>query len=49
MEAAMDWWLQYRNPQEVASWASLLEGRESAQIIEDPWHQIAYLLAGKLP
>jgi hypothetical protein len=48
MEAAMDWWLQYRDPEEVEAWARPLEGRESAETFEDPWHQIAYLLARKV-
>ena len=47
LEAAMDWWLTYRDPEELESWALPLEGRESVEIFEDPWRQIAYLLARK--
>ncbi len=47
MEAAMDWWLQYRHPKEVAGWQDGLDNVASSEVFEDPWKQIAYLLAQK--
>ncbi len=47
MEAAMDWCLQYRTSSEVTAWARPLENVATTDVFEDPWAQIAYLLARK--
>jgi hypothetical protein len=47
MEAAMDWWLQYRSRDEVSEWARSLYGLNACEVFEDPYQQIAYLLARK--
>jgi hypothetical protein len=47
LEAAMDWWLEYRDPVEVGAWAQALDGLRSMDVFEDPLGQIAYLPARK--
>jgi hypothetical protein len=47
MEAAMDWWLFYRDSDEIAAWAAGLDGLAAANVFEDPYRQIAYLAASK--
>jgi hypothetical protein len=47
MEAAMDWWLQYRKADDLAEWARLAGGDVAAEVFEDPFGQVAYLVLRK--
>jgi hypothetical protein len=43
MEAAMDWWLHYRNADALVQWASRAGPNMAAEVFEDPFGQVAYL------